>query len=36
MDVSALTVIFRVRTCKMRKNSQFFFPIMKKPGLYID
>ena len=34
-----LTVIFRVRSCKMQKKKSpnfFFLPIMKKPGIYID
>ena len=37
-DVRALTVIFHVRSWKMRKKiAKFFFlAIMTKPGTYID
>ena len=38
MDVRVLTVIFHVRSWKMRKKNRqkFFLPTMKKPGTYID
>ena len=37
MDVRVLTVIFHVRSWKMRKkNRQNFILAMKKPGTYID
>ena len=38
MDVRVLTVIFHVRSWKMRKKNRqkFFLAIIKKPGTYID
>ena len=38
MDVRVLTVIFYVRSWKMRKKIRqiFFLATMKKPGTYID
>ena len=38
MDVRVLTVIFHVRSWKMRKTirQNFFLATMKKPGTYID
>ena len=38
MDVRVLTVIFHVRSWKMRKKirQNFFLATMKKPGTYID
>ena len=38
MDVRVLTVIFRVRSWKMRKKNRqnYFLATMKKPGTYID
>ena len=38
MDVRVLTVIFHVRSWKMRKKNRqnFFLVTMKKPGTYID
>ena len=38
MDVRVLTVIFHVRSWKMRKKFAkiFFLATMKKPGTYID
>ena len=38
MDVRALTVIFHVRSWKMRKKNRqkYFFATMKKPGTFID
>ena len=38
MDARVLTMIFHVRSWKMRKKfaKNFFLPTMKKPGTYID
>ena len=37
IDVRVLTVIFHVRSWKMRKKfGKFFFGDYKKPGTYID
>ena len=38
IDVRVLTVIFHVRSWKMRKKNRqrFFLATMKKPGIYID
>ena len=36
MDVIALTVSFRVRSCKMRQQFAIYFADYEKPVIYID